>query len=118
MTNGTARCPDTCRPILSLVRRSKPKGDLRDAYQRAQAIRERLRAEMIALQEEMDWLVYAAYGLLPENHPAVAASERRGFTPAKMKIGGIRPMRYHLTRRHARSDFGSKWKAITPKRLR
>jgi len=44
---------------------------LRDAYQRAQAIRERLRAVMIALQEEMDWLVYAAYGLLPTDDPAV-----------------------------------------------
>jgi hypothetical protein len=44
---------------------------LSEAYRRAQAIRERLRAEMIALQEEMDWLVYAAYGLLPEEHPAV-----------------------------------------------
>jgi hypothetical protein len=45
--------------------------DLRHAYRRAQAIRERLRAEMIALQEEMDWLVYAAYGLLPTVHPAL-----------------------------------------------
>ncbi len=34
------------------------------------ARREQLRAEMIALQEEMDWLVYAAYGLIPVNHPA------------------------------------------------
>src|SRR5207302_1444913 len=32
--------------------------------------RERLRAEMIARQEEMDWLVYAAYGLLPVDCPA------------------------------------------------
>jgi type I restriction-modification system DNA methylase subunit len=65
--------------------------DLRDAYQRTQAIRERLRAEMIALQEEMDWLVYAAYGLLPEKHPALSecgdssplsdAATRRGVTP-------------------------------------
>ena len=47
-------------------------GELRDVFKRAQEIRECLRAEMIALQEEMDWLVYAAYGLLPEDHPAVA----------------------------------------------
>jgi len=40
----------------------------REAYT---AERERLRREMIALQEEMDWLVYAAYGLLPADHPAV-----------------------------------------------
>jgi hypothetical protein len=43
---------------------------LRTMYQALEDIRERLRAEMIALQEEMDWLVYAAYGLLPEDHPA------------------------------------------------
>jgi len=47
--------------------------ELREAFERAQSLRERLRAEMIALQEEMDWLVYAAYGLLPEDHPAVGA---------------------------------------------
>lgn len=44
---------------------------LRLAYDRVVAEREKLRTEMIALQEEMDWLVYAAYGLLPEDHPAV-----------------------------------------------
>ena len=44
---------------------------LRRAYKQAQTIREKLRAEMIALQEEMDWLVYAVYGLLPEGHLAV-----------------------------------------------
>lgn len=43
---------------------------LRRAYDKLQSMRDRLRAEMIALQEEMDWLVYAAYGLLPEDHPA------------------------------------------------
>ncbi|MCI0348964.1 MAG: hypothetical protein L0Z53_06020 [Acidobacteriales bacterium] len=48
---------------------------LRRAYEKAQAIRERLRAEMIARQEEMDWLVYAAYGLLPEDHAAVGMED-------------------------------------------
>ncbi len=43
---------------------------LRRAYKHGQAIRDGVHAEMIALQEEMDWLVYAAYGLLPEDHPA------------------------------------------------
>jgi hypothetical protein len=33
-------------------------------------MRDDLRSQMIALQEEMDWLAYAAYGLLPEDHPA------------------------------------------------
>ncbi len=46
---------------------------LRRAYKQAQTVRERLRAEMIALQEEMDWLVYVAYGLLSEDHPAAQA---------------------------------------------
>jgi hypothetical protein len=45
---------------------------LHERFQRVQETRERLRAEMIALQEEMDWLVYGAYGLLSENHPAAA----------------------------------------------
>jgi prepilin-type N-terminal cleavage/methylation domain-containing protein len=38
--------------------------ELRARLQAAITRREQLRAEMIALQEEMDWLVYAAYGLL------------------------------------------------------
>ena len=43
---------------------------LRSAYQKTEIVRNRLRAEMIALQEEMDWLVYSAYGLLPKDHAA------------------------------------------------
>jgi len=49
--------------------------DLHQHYERAQSLRETLRAGMIALQEEMDWLVYAAYGLLPLDSPAVASFE-------------------------------------------
>ena len=64
--------------------------DLRDAYLRVQTIREGLRAEMIALQEEMDWLVYAAYGLLPADHPAVATSVAAGL-PRQDKNGGLKP---------------------------
>jgi hypothetical protein len=54
--------------------------DLQQAYERVVAERERLRSEMIALQEEMDWLVYAAYGLLPENHPAVGGNQGQSTT--------------------------------------
>ncbi|MBI5683474.1 MAG: Eco57I restriction-modification methylase domain-containing protein [Verrucomicrobia bacterium] len=62
-------------------------GDLRARLAAATARREQLRAEMIGSQEEMDWLVYAAYGLLPAEHPAVAAvSDRRIPEP-----GGQRP---------------------------
>jgi len=49
-------------------------GNLKNAFARACQIREGLRAEMIALQEEMDWLVYAAYGLLPADSLAVGQS--------------------------------------------
>jgi len=45
--------------------------DLQAALSKASNIREELRGEMIALQEEMDWLVYAAYGLLPVDSPVL-----------------------------------------------
>jgi hypothetical protein len=47
--------------------------ELKANFARAQEIREKLRREMIARQEEMDWLVYAAYGLIAEAHPAAAS---------------------------------------------
>ncbi len=40
--------------------------DLLEMKQRVIAERERLRREMIALQEEMDWVVYAAYGVVKD----------------------------------------------------
>ncbi|MBI2907525.1 MAG: hypothetical protein HYX92_07730 [Chloroflexi bacterium] len=45
--------------------------DLRTAWQLAVEEMRRLRCQMVALQEEMDWLMYGAYGLLPLDHPAV-----------------------------------------------
>ena len=45
--------------------------DLEKEFARACEIREKLRCEMIARQEEMDWLVYAVYGLIGETDPAV-----------------------------------------------
>lgn len=39
------------------------------------------RREMVALQEEMDWLVYAAYGFLPEDDPAVNLNGPDGPRP-------------------------------------
>ena len=63
---GYVLCDEALRPPFASER------DLRCAYKRVQEVREGVRAEMVALQEEMDWLVYAAYGLLPEEHPAVA----------------------------------------------
>jgi len=67
---------------------------LRAGFRKAQEVRECLRTEMIALQEEMDWLVYAAYGLLPENHPAVCSeaalecgSAATAFSSASLRSG-------------------------------
>ena len=45
-------------------------GSLGTAYARVVNEREQLRVEMIARQEEIDWLVYRMYGLLSEVHPA------------------------------------------------
>lgn len=67
---------------------------LRDAYRRAQAIRERLRTEMIALQEEMDWLVYAAYGLLPQEHAGVGVplvGTQQSALPTGVGVPGTQP---------------------------
>jgi hypothetical protein len=46
--------------------------ELEACFARACEIREKLRQEMIARQEEMDWLVYTGYGLIDETHPAAA----------------------------------------------
>lgn len=57
--------------------------ELRGAFTRAMEIRERLRSEMIALQEEMDWLVYEAYGLAKgierQSAPPPLLREQRPF---------------------------------------
>jgi len=44
--------------------------ELQERFAQAVSRREQLRAEMVAMQEEMDWLVYAAYSLLAADHPA------------------------------------------------
>jgi hypothetical protein len=48
--------------------------DLKAAFSMACQIREGLRSEMVSLQEEMDWLVYAAYGLIPADSTALSSS--------------------------------------------
>jgi hypothetical protein len=47
--------------------------DLNASFFKACTIRDGLRAEMVARQEEMDWLVYGAYGLIKGEDPAVQA---------------------------------------------
>ena len=64
---------------------------LRKRFCKAKEIRERLRAEMIALQEEMDWLVYAAYDLLPQDHPAVSVAALSSGPSHAGEDGGMTP---------------------------
>lgn len=61
--------PGYVAPDNRLGKPFKTAEDLKQAFTNACRIREGLRAEMIALQEEMDWLVYEAYGLLPAKSP-------------------------------------------------
>jgi hypothetical protein len=51
--------------------------ELLQNFQRAIELREQLRVKMIALQEEMDWLVYTTYGLLPRDSSAVPPVDNR-----------------------------------------
>ena len=59
----------------------------------AQEIREKLRHEMIARQEEMDWLVYAAYGLIDETDPAVQPTHRRCRSYARSRRASVSAVR-------------------------
>lgn len=65
---------DTAQELLALKSKAKEE-------------RERLRREMIALQEEMDWLVYAAYGLLPQDHLAVGLGVMDAVHPWEVALG-------------------------------
>lgn len=47
--------------------------ELHENFQLVVEFRDKLLWEMIALQEEIDWLVYAAYNLLPIESPAVGS---------------------------------------------
>jgi hypothetical protein len=57
--------------------------ELQAAFSNDWKIRDGLRAEMIALQEEMDWIVYEAYGLIPADHPAVMGGPGAPRTAAR-----------------------------------
>lgn len=54
---------------------------------KAKEERERLRQEMVALQEEMDWLTYAAYGLLGLDHAAVGHGLMDSLLPWSVALG-------------------------------
>ncbi|HEY6154640.1 MAG TPA: hypothetical protein VIW07_12945 [Candidatus Udaeobacter sp.] len=65
--------PGYVKPHKELGSPFSSTADLEKNFARAQEIREKLRREMVARQEEMDWLVYTAYGLIDEVHPAAAS---------------------------------------------
>jgi hypothetical protein len=76
--------------------------------------RESLRSEMIALQEEMDWLVYAAYGLIPLDHPAVGQSNE---LPEPLALGE-RPFELLKSGSPIPSHFSPARKALWEARLK
>ncbi|HEX9046103.1 MAG TPA: hypothetical protein VF988_03675, partial [Verrucomicrobiae bacterium] len=85
--------------------------DLRIRLQSAIARREQLRHEMIALQEEMDWLVYRAYGLLSRKLPSATLnwSAPTDFSTLKSFPESQRPFRLWA---EANGDFGNACKLI------
>jgi len=70
-----ASLPGYITPDARLGLPFKTIDDLRTSFSKACKTREELRGEMIALQEEMDWLVYAAYGLIPLDSAAIGSSD-------------------------------------------
>jgi type I restriction-modification system DNA methylase subunit len=65
-----AALPGHIAPHAKLAAAFTTTAELQERFARAVSLREQLRAGMVARQEEMDWLVYAAYCLLPAEHPA------------------------------------------------
>jgi len=70
-----AALPGHVKPHKHLQTAFTSNGELNDRLSSAIALRDQLRAEMIARQEEMDWLIYAAYGLLSADDPAARVEE-------------------------------------------
>jgi hypothetical protein len=62
------------RPDSSLNLSWDTSVSLHSAWQSALKKMDETRKQMIALQEEIDWLIYGAYNLLPIDHPAVNLS--------------------------------------------
>jgi hypothetical protein len=59
-----SQLPSYVEPHNDIARAFTIPDELRQSLARAMEIRETLRSEMIARQEEMDWLAYEAYGLI------------------------------------------------------
>ncbi|MBI3850569.1 MAG: Eco57I restriction-modification methylase domain-containing protein [Verrucomicrobia bacterium] len=65
-----AALPGHVAPHAKLAAAFATTPELQERFARAVSLREQLGAGMVARQEEMDWLVYAAYGLLLADHSA------------------------------------------------
>jgi hypothetical protein len=83
---------------------------------KAREERERLRREMIALQEETDWLVYSAYQLLPQAHPAVGLGVMDGVHPWEVALGQ-RPFELAAIHAGPPADWDEKRRALWLARL-
>jgi hypothetical protein len=83
---------------------------------KAKEERERLRRKMIALQEEMDWLVYAAYGLLPQDHPAAGSGVMDAVHPWEVALGQ-RPFELAAIHAGPPADWDEKRKQLWLARL-
>jgi len=89
--------------------------ELRAAWQWAVEEMRRLRRQMVTLQEEMDWLMYGAYGLLPLEHPAVnLAGPSEPMPIDRME----RPYRLLQHERDTPSDWPEEQRALWQTRLK
>ncbi|HKZ76818.1 MAG TPA: hypothetical protein VJ124_00735, partial [Pyrinomonadaceae bacterium] len=70
-----AALPGSVAPYVEIAKPFETADDLREAFARTVTLRETRRAEMIARQEEMDWLVYEAYGLIADREPPIVDAE-------------------------------------------
>ncbi|PIB05959.1 hypothetical protein B1C81_26975 [Streptomyces sp. HG99] len=79
----------------------------RKALDAARTTREETRHQMIALQEELDWEVYGAYGLLSDDERARLTTT--GDTPTPSLLLGERAFEIVLARRIATGEASDSW---------
>jgi hypothetical protein len=86
--DAAARDRDSLQParVISRWESRDPRSDLRSELRAAELAQDALRAQLVALQEELDWEVYRLYGLsdtpsVAESHPPLAgvSAEHRPF---------------------------------------
>lgn len=102
--HASARRLDTHEPAAMCSAQRPP---ARSALDVARAIHEETRSRMIALQEELDWEVYGAYGLLSDDEPAHLT------TPSDVRLPllrlGERAFEIVLARRVAAGEASDSW---------